>query len=265
MSNLFISFTDIRFFLSKENKRKWKTKTTTIDCQTDRKEHKLQHFEQLSNRLVWHCHHRIHTIVDSMDSMNNIYNDHFLLDHNEQYTKINHKLTRYFYNLIQKQFKIKMKMKIKKNLYEQMVWYLNPQVEMKHNFQSLCKSLNHDEIVSNEYIKPWRFTIDKQIWKSKCFTSDAWITRQYFIPFLNLNIRNQSEKKRKESKKKTYFPHFSQLYILSPVNSSAWKKAWRQSCKVNGGPQRFVVKKLIHSNNYTSSSNQNKTNFFIIE
>ena len=110
-------------------------------------------------------------------------------------------------------------MKMKKNLYEQMVWYLNPQVEMKHNFQSLCKSLNHDEIVSNEYIKPWRFTIDKQIWKSKCFTSDAWITRQYFIPFLNLNIRNQSEEKEKRVEEELTFHIFhNYTYYLQLIH-----------------------------------------------
>ena len=41
-----------------------------------------------------------------------------------------------------------------------MVSYRNQLLEMKHNFQFLLKSLDHDGNVSNEYIKPSNNQID---------------------------------------------------------------------------------------------------------
>lgn len=41
----------------------------------------------------------------------------------------------------------------------------------------------------------------------------------------------------------TYFLHFSQLYMLSPLSSSAEKKAAKQSCSVIVGPRNQLKQK----------------------
>ena len=44
-----------------------------------------------------------------------------------------------------------------------------------------------------------------------------------------------------------YFLHFSQLYMLSPLRSSAEKKAARQSCSVITGPQNQLFNTHAHT------------------
>jgi len=44
-----------------------------------------------------------------------------------------------------------------------------------------------------------------------------------------------------------YFLHFSQLYMLSPLRSSAEKKAARQSCSVITGPQNQLFNTHTHT------------------
>lgn len=59
----------------------------------------LQHFEQLLYQLVEYFHHHIHTIVDLYYLKHMLYNDHYQLDHNEQYKQIDRTDEFYFDNL----------------------------------------------------------------------------------------------------------------------------------------------------------------------
>ena len=90
------------------------------------------------------------------------------------------------------------------------------------------------------------------------------MTLENFIPFRSLNNENENQFRKKmyhtrlqvgmlkkafllqNSSKAlllTYFLHFSQLYMLSPFNSSAEKNAAKQWCSVIVGPQNHLKEK----------------------
>lgn len=99
-----------------------------------------------------------------------------------------------------------------------------PVVQMHASIQTffLTQKTNWDNYINyrlrENYIWHLRLINELLIKLNKQLTSGSSITLEYLIPFLS-------------------FLHFSQLYILSPFNSSAEKKAAKQSCKLIDGPQ----------------------------